>query len=115
LSRNRNEEEYSMAENSPNDPYRRDPIETERATRLDQELRADGEPMSSGMSTGKIAAFAAAVVLLVGALYYGMNVSSTNPSTASNRDAGTTTGSSTAPAAPQQPAAPSNSTTAPAR
>ncbi|MBB5048710.1 hypothetical protein HNR60_003478 [Rhodopseudomonas rhenobacensis] len=105
-----------MAENTPNDPYRRDPIETERATRLDQELRGTGEPMRSGMSTGKIAAFAAAVVLLVGALYYGMNVSSTNPSTASNSGAGTTTGSSTAPATPPAPAAsPSNSTTSPAR
>jgi hypothetical protein len=75
----------------------------------------------------------AAILLLIGALYYGMNMSSTSPtSTATqtapasqtnaqnanpavrdvtpNRDAGTTTGSAQSPASP-----PSNSTTSPSR
>ncbi|HEY0328877.1 MAG TPA: hypothetical protein VGC77_07220 [Rhodopseudomonas sp.] len=91
---------------SDNDPYQRDPADAERALRLDQELQADAALGSSRMSGGRIAAFAAAVVILIGALYYGMNVSSTN--TAANRDAGTTTGS--APAAP-----PANGTSNPSR
>ncbi|ABD88928.1 hypothetical protein [Rhodopseudomonas palustris] len=108
-----------MAEqqNSPNDPYRRDPAETERAMRLDQELQADTSVSGGRMSGGRIAAFAAAVVILVGALYYGMNVSSNDPTTASqtapapNSSPGTTTGS----APTQQPASPGNGSAAPAR
>jgi hypothetical protein len=87
---------------------------------------------------GIIAAAIAAVVVLIGAVYYGMNMSANAPtSTATqtapvsqdnansaaspavrdvtpNRDAGTTTGS--APALPQTPASPpSNSGTNPSR
>jgi len=138
-------------ERNPNDPYYEDPAandlrrstyedaaanERRSSTRLDQEMQAD--PVADNrMSGGRIAAAVAAVVVLIGALYYGMNMSSTSPtSTATqttpasrdnaqnatpavrdvtpNRDAGTTTGS--APASPQRPASPpSNSSTNPAR
>jgi hypothetical protein len=125
-------------ERNPNDPYYQDPAASDlrRSTRLDQELQADPELTESRVSGGRIAAAAVAIVVLIGALYYGMNMSSNSPtSTATqtapagqnnaqtapavrdvtpNRDPGTTTGS--APAAPQSPASPpSNSSTSPAR
>uniref|UniRef100_Q07KS4 Uncharacterized protein n=1 Tax=Rhodopseudomonas palustris (strain BisA53) TaxID=316055 RepID=Q07KS4_RHOP5 len=130
-------------ERNPNDPYYQDPAANDlrRSARLDQELQAEpdpiidreyqavSEPTENRISGGRIAAAIAAVVVLIGALYYGMNMSSTTPtSTATqtdpaspavrdvtpNRDASTTTGS--APASPQTPASPpSNSSTTPAR
>jgi hypothetical protein len=138
-------------ERNPNDPYYEDPAakdvrrstyedpaanDPRRTSRLDQQREAD--PVTDNrISGGRIAAAVAAVVVLIGALYYGMNMSSTSPtSTATqtapasqtdaqnanpavrdvtpNRDPGTTTGS--APASPQSPASPpSNSSTSPAR
>jgi hypothetical protein len=140
-------------ERNPNDPRYEDPAASDlrrstyedpaandlrRSTRLDQELQADPELTESRVSGGRIAAAVVAIILLIGGLYYGMNMSATSPSsTASqttpanqnnaqsttapavrdvtpNRDAGTTTGS--APASPQTPASPpSNSGTNPSR
>jgi hypothetical protein len=122
-------------ERNPNDPYRPsvDLADEElQRTRLDQELQADPE-LSEGPATGgKVAMFAVAIALVLGAVFYGLNNSSMNPagtgSTAtapatqntaqttpaappamrdvtprSNTEPGMTTGA--APARPQQPAA----------
>ena len=118
-------------ERNPNDPYSEDPAASDlrRSTRLDQELHADPELSESRISGGRIAAAVAAILVLIGGLYYGMNMSANSPtSTATqtapasqnnaqnnpavrdvtpNRDAGTTTGSAASP--------PSNSGTNPSR
>ncbi|MGA7999213.1 MAG: hypothetical protein WCA28_30485 [Bradyrhizobium sp.] len=96
-------------ERTPNDPYRSpdDPYRAERddelrrAQRLDNELQMDPELAEGPASGGKIAMFAVAVAVILGAVFYGLNNSTIN-------QAGTSPPSSTAqntPASP--PAAPS--------
>lgn len=126
---------------NPNDPYRSadDPYrsnltddEIKRQARLDGELQPDPELGERPASGGKVAMFAIAIALVVGAVFYGMNNSSINqagtssttqnaqntPQTSpppaptgmrdvtprANTDQGTTTGA--APARPQAPPAP---------
>ena len=118
---------------NPNDPDRLDMADAElrRTERMDRELQADPE-LSEGPATGgKVAMFAIAIALVLGAVFYGLNNSSMNPagtgstatapatqSTAqnnpapavrdvtprSNTEPGMTTGA--APAQPAQPAQP---------
>src|SRR4051812_41037386 len=121
-------------ERNPNDPYRPDMADDElrRTERIDRELQADPELSESPASGGKVAMFAIAIALVLGAVFYGLNNSSMNPagtgSTAtapatqntaqtnpaappgmrdvtprSNTEPGMTTGA--APTRPQQPAA----------
>jgi hypothetical protein len=118
-------------ERNPNDPYRPnvDLADDElQRMRLDQELQADPELGEGPASGGKVAMFAVAIAVVLGAVFYGLNNSSMNPagtgSTAtapatqntaqttpgmrdvtprSNTEPGMTTGA--APARPQQPAA----------
>jgi hypothetical protein len=124
-------------ERNPNDPYRSNPVddpyrsnladdEYRRAARLDNELQPDPELAEGPASGGKIAMFAIAVAVVLGAVFYGLNNSSvqqSGPSTAQNTtqssppaappgmrdvtprntDQGTTTGA--APARPQPPPA----------
>src|SRR5712671_2206272 len=122
-------------ERNPNDPYRPnvDLADDElQRMRLDRELQADPELGEGPASGGKVAMFAIAVAVVLGAVFYGLNNSSMNPagtgSTAtapatqntaqqtpaappgmrdltprSNTEPGMTTGA--APARPQQPAA----------
>ena len=96
-------------ERNPNEPYRSNPAdapyragstgdEYRRAARLDDELQADPE-LSEGPATGgKVAMFAVAIALVLGAVFYGLNNTSINhagtSSTAQN------TAQSSAPAAP---------------
>jgi hypothetical protein len=61
----------------PNDPYRAD--EFRDAARLDDELQADPELAEGRASGGRIAMFAVAVALILGAVFYGLNNSSINP------------------------------------
>jgi hypothetical protein len=126
---------------NPNDPYRSadDPYrsnvtddEIKRQARLDGELQPDPELAEGPASGGKVAMFAIAVALVLGAVFYGMNNSTINqagtsstaqnaqntPQTSpppapagmrdvtprANTDQGTTTGA--APARPQAPPAP---------
>jgi hypothetical protein len=117
-------------ERNPNDPYRPDgnlaDAEMERM-RLDRELQADPELGEGRASGGKVAMFAIAIAVVLGAVFYGLNNSSMNPAgtgptTAqtqtttpaappgmrdvtprNNTEPGVTTGA--APARPQQPAA----------
>ncbi len=92
-------------EPNPNDPYR--PNETYRANladdelrrqvRLDNELQADPELAEGPASGGKVAMFALAVALVLGAVFYGLNSTTIN-------NAGTSTAQNTAQTSP--PAAP---------
>jgi hypothetical protein len=122
-------------ERNPNDPYRPNLADDElqRAQRIDRELQADPELGEGPASGGKVAMFAIAIAVVLGAVFYGLNNSSMNPagtgSTATapatqntaqttspagpagmrdvtpraNTDQGMTTGA--APARPQQPGA----------
>jgi hypothetical protein len=117
-------------ERNPNDPYRAgDPYhsnladdEYRRAARLDNELQPDPELGEGPASGAKIAMFAVAIAVVLGAVFYGLNNTSINQAGTSptaqntakssppaapagaprpNAEPGTTTG--TAPARPQIP------------
>jgi hypothetical protein len=116
-------------ERNPNDPYRPniDLADDElQRMRFNRELQADPELAEGPASGGKVAMFAIAIAVVLGAVFYGLNNSSMNPAgtgqttaqtqTApppappgmrdvtprSNTEPGMTTGA--APARPQQPA-----------
>ena len=116
---------------SPDDPYRTNlgDADTRRQARLDNELQADPELAEGPASGGKVAMFAVAIALVLGAVFYGLNNSSinqagtattaqnsaqTSPPAAppgmrdvtprANTEPGTTTGA--APAQPKMPPAP---------
>jgi hypothetical protein len=113
---------------SPDDPYLTTrPDNMNRASRLDNELQPDPELAEGPASGGKVAMFAVAIAVILGAVFYGLNNSTINqagtattaqnsaPSTpppappgmrdvtprANNNAPGTTTGA--APASPQTP------------
>jgi hypothetical protein len=113
--------------NDPNDPYRSadDPYRSNpaddnirRQAQLDSELQPDPELAEGPANGGRIAMFAVAIALVLGAVFYGLNSSTVNQAgTASstaqntsqtspppNTDQGVTTGA--APARPQTPPAP---------
>ena len=92
-------------ENFPNDP-RNDPYgvnltdsEFARAQRIDNKLQPDPELAEGPASGGKVAMFAIAIAVVLGAVFYGLNNSTINQagtsSTAQNAS------QSTAPAAPR--------------
>jgi cell division protein FtsN len=100
-------EELIMAnERNPNDPYRSpdDPYRAERedelrrAQRLDNEVQIDPELAEGPANGGKIAMFAIAVAVILGAVFYGLNNSTIN-------QAGTAPTSSTAQNTPASPPA----------
>lgn len=70
----------------PNDPYTADmsgmPPRTPQ--QLDADLQPDPEMMEGPTSTGKVAAFALGIAILLGAVFYGLNNSSTGNNQASN-------------------------------
>jgi hypothetical protein len=114
------------------DPYRTDlaDADTRNAARLDNELQPDPELAEGPASGSRVAIFAVAIAVVLGAVFYGLNHSSINPAGTSstaqtalpaappgmpdvtpraNTGPGVTTGA--APANPQAPqAAPSSST-----
>src|SRR6187431_49474 len=127
----------SMAYNNPDDPYRANPTEDNirRQARLEGELQADPELAEGPASGGKVAMFAIAIAVVLGAVFYGLNNSPVNqagttPTTStaqntertsppaaptgmrdvtprSNMEPGTTTGAAAMrPQAPPAPAAP---------
>jgi hypothetical protein len=63
----------------PNDPYRPNLADDDfvRAARRDAELQADPELGEGPASSGKVALFAVAIALVLGAVFYGLNNSST--------------------------------------
>ncbi|WP_369723142.1 hypothetical protein AB8Z38_03470 [Bradyrhizobium sp. LLZ17] len=88
----------------PNDPYRPNLADDayRSAARRDADLQVDPELGEGPASSGKIALFAVAIALVLGAVFYGLNNSST-PNQASNAPS-TQTAQQTAPAT--NPAAP---------
>ena len=90
---------------NPNDPYRANLSDDEirrqaRMNSLDNEIQADPQLAEGPASGGKIAMFAIAIAVVMGALFYGLNNTSVN-------EAGTTPSSQTAQQTqPANPAAP---------
>ena len=89
----------------PNDPYRPNLSDDEylrMARRQDANLQADPELGEGPASSGKVALFAVAIALVLGAVFYGLNNSSTGNNQASNAPTSQTAqqAPSTNPAAP---------------
>jgi hypothetical protein len=110
-------------ERNPDDPYRRNPADDEYRwpPHLDNELQPDPELAEGPASGAKVAMFAVAIAVVLGAIFYGLNnttinqagtsstaqnSSQTSPAAAprTNTGPGMTTG-----AAPARPQAPSSS------
>ncbi len=78
---------------SPDDPYRTNRADDDRrrAARLDNDLQMDPELAEGPASGGRIAMFAVAIALVLGAVFYGLNNSSVDhagtASTAQNTQA----------------------------
>src|SRR5947209_19610431 len=98
------EEIKSMADDRfPNDPYRPNLADDEyrNAARRDAQLQVDPELGEGPASSGKVALFAVAIALVLGAVFYGLN------NTGSSNQASTTPATQTAQQAPAtNPAAP---------
>jgi hypothetical protein len=89
---------------NPNDPYRASLSDEEirrqaRLNSLDNEIQPDPELGEGPASGTKVAMFAIAIALVMGALFYGLNNTSVN-------QAGTSPTSQTAQTQPANPAAP---------
>jgi hypothetical protein len=111
-------------ERTPNDPYRADDLPRpdfdpdapyRRSRRLDnEELQADPELVEGRASSARIAIFALAIAIILGAVFYGLNNSSVHQngtSTAQNpasppATSQTTTGANKGPGATTSPAPP---------
>jgi hypothetical protein len=92
-----------MAQFNPNDPYRANLTDDEigrqaRLNSLDTKIQPDPDLAEGPASGTKIAMFAVAIALVMGALFYGLNNSSMN-------QAGTTPASQTAQTQPATPPA----------
>ena len=85
---------------NPNDPYRPNLADDDirRQTRLDNELQADPELAEGPASGSKVAMFAVAIALVLGAVFYGLNNSSVNQAGTSSTAQNTT--QTSPPAAP---------------
>ncbi|WP_441242369.1 hypothetical protein [Tardiphaga sp. 768_D3_N2_1] len=65
---------------NPNDPYRPNPADDIRnPVRFDNELQADPELAEGPASGSRVAIYALGVIVLLGAVFYGLNSTSTNP------------------------------------
>ena len=87
-------------ERNPNDPYRPnvDLADDElQRMRLDRELQADPELGEGPASGGKVAMFAIAIAVVLGAVFYGLNNSSMNPAGTGQTTAQTQTAPLAAP------------------
>jgi hypothetical protein len=88
-------------ERNPDDPYRPNPADDpyRRAARLDNELQPDPELAEGPASSAKVAMYAIAIAVVLGAVFYGLNNSTINQagtsSTAQN------TSQTSPPAAPR--------------
>jgi hypothetical protein len=92
-------------ERNPNDPYRPNvdlADEELQRMRRDNDLQADPELGEGPASGGKVAMFAIAIAVVLGAVFYGLNNSSMNPAGTGTATAPATqnTAQTTSPAAP---------------
>ena len=114
---------------NPNDPYRAGMTDDEirhqaRLNSLDNELQADPELAEGPASGAKVAMFALAIAVVLGAVFYGLNNTTVNNPTAppgmrdvtprGNNQPGTTTGAAPARPSPASPSTDMNKTTPPA-
>jgi hypothetical protein len=78
--RNPNDPFHADAPYRADDPYRSAPAaeNSSRQARLDNELQGDPERAEGPASGGKVAMFAVAIALVLGAVFYGLNNSSIN-------------------------------------
>jgi hypothetical protein len=67
-------------ERNPNDPYRRNPADDEYRwpPHLDNELQPDPELAEGPASGAKVAMFAVAIAVVLGAIFYGLNNTTIN-------------------------------------
>src|SRR3954463_9825749 len=104
LSRGNQRGDQSMADDRfRNDPYRPNLADDEyrNAARRDAQLQVDPELGEGPASSGKVALFAVAIALVLGAVFYGLN------NTGTSNQASTTPATQTAQQAPAtNPAAP---------
>jgi hypothetical protein len=86
-------------EPNPNDPYRSNLTDdVRRQARLDNELQSDPELAEGPAGGGKIAMFAIAIAVVLGAVFYGLNNTSINHAGTSSTAQNTT--QSSPPTAP---------------
>ena len=90
---------------NPNDPYRATLTDDEirrqaRLNSLDNEIQADPERAAGPASGAKIAMFAVAIAVVMGALFYGLNNSSVNQASTSPSSQTAQTQPASPPAAP---------------
>jgi hypothetical protein len=62
----------------PNDPYRSGPSDDEYASRLEREAQIDPELAEGPASGGRIALYAIGIFLVLGAVFYCLNHTTTN-------------------------------------
>lgn len=92
----------------PNDPYRAPMTDEEirreaRLSSLDNELQPDPELAEGPASGGKVAMFAIAIAVVLGALFYGLNNTSINQAGTEPTTTEKTAQTQTAPANPAAP------------
>jgi hypothetical protein len=90
---------------NPNDPYRPKPTDDEirDAGSLDRELQPDPELAEGPASGSRIALFAVAIAVVLGAVFYGLNstsINSTGTNTAQTPPANQSTAQTSPPAVP---------------
>src|ERR1700709_475713 len=98
------EEPFMAYQPNPNDPYRAGLSDDEirrqaRLNSLDNEIQPDPELAEGPASGGKVAMFAIAIAVVLGAVFYGLNNTTIN-------QAGTTPPAQTEQTQPANPAAP---------
>jgi hypothetical protein len=91
---------------NPNDPFRPNPSSDElnRQARTDNELQVDPELAEGPASGGRIAMYALAAALVLGAVFYGLNNTSMNPSGTGQTATGTATQNTAQSSPPPAPA-----------
>jgi hypothetical protein len=89
-------------ERNPNDPYRSDLTDDDisRQARRDSELQADPELTEGPASNRKVAMFAIAIAVVLGAVFYGLNNSTINQAGTSGTTSTAQNTQSSPPAAP---------------
>ena len=92
-------------QNTPNDPYQPKPTDDEirNAASLDRELQPDPELAEGPASGRRIALFAVAIAVVLGAVFYGLNstsINSTGTNTAQTPSANQSTAQTSPPAVP---------------